>query len=38
MYKRLTWDYPETKWAKSARGRLTEEALVKVEQSDMAGN
>ncbi|MBI2191338.1 MAG: tetratricopeptide repeat protein [Planctomycetes bacterium] len=23
MFKRCTWDYPETKWAKYARGRLT---------------
>jgi len=26
-FKKLTWDYPESKWAKIARGRLTEEAL-----------
>ncbi|MCG3148814.1 MAG: Outer membrane protein assembly factor BamD [Verrucomicrobiae bacterium] len=37
MYKKLTWDYPESKWAKSARGRLTEDALVQVEQNDQAG-
>jgi len=24
LFKRLTWDYPESKWAKFARGRLTE--------------
>ena len=24
MFKRLTWDYPSSKWAKYARGRLTE--------------
>lgn len=24
-FKRLTWDYPETKWAKYARGRLAQE-------------
>jgi TolA-binding protein len=27
MFKRLTWDYPESKWAKFSRGRLTEPAL-----------
>lgn len=31
-FKKLTWDYPESKWAKFARGRLTEDALVRVEQ------
>jgi len=36
MYKRLTWDYPESKWAKSARGRLTEDALARIEQNDAA--
>ena len=30
-FKKLTWDYPEGKWAKFARGRLTEDALVQVE-------
>jgi TolA-binding protein len=30
-FKKLTWDYPESKWAKFARGRLTEDAMVKVE-------
>ncbi len=31
MFKKLTWDYPETIWAKYARGRLTEEAMAKME-------
>jgi TolA-binding protein len=31
-FKKLTWDYPESKWAKFARGRLTEDALVQVEE------
>ncbi len=31
-FKQLTWDYPETKWAKIARGRLTEQALSKIEE------
>ena len=34
QFKRLTWDYPASKWAKFARGRLTEEALVKVGDAD----
>ena len=25
-FKRLTWDYPETKWAKFARGQLVQNA------------
>jgi TolA-binding protein len=31
-FKKLTWDFPESKWAKFARGRLTEDALVQVEE------
>lgn len=27
-FKKLTWDYPESKWAKIARGRLTEEVFL----------
>jgi outer membrane protein assembly factor BamD (BamD/ComL family) len=34
MFKRLTWDYPESKWAKIARGRLTEPSLANVAKSD----
>jgi TolA-binding protein len=30
-FKKLTWDYPESKWAKFARGRLTEDAMVAAE-------
>ena len=30
VFKRLTWDYPAGKWAKFARGRLTEDALANV--------
>ena len=33
-FKKLTWDYPETRWAKIARGRLTEEVLVQVEAKE----
>ncbi len=31
VFKKLTWDYPATKWAKFARGRLTDERLAKIE-------
>ncbi|MCX7935202.1 MAG: tetratricopeptide repeat protein, partial [Planctomycetota bacterium] len=31
-FKKLTWDYPENIWAKRARGRLTEEVFVKIEE------
>lgn len=30
-FKKLTWDYPSTKWAKIARGRLTEEVFARIE-------
>jgi TolA-binding protein len=26
-FKQVTWDYPASKWAKIARGRLTEQAF-----------
>ncbi len=29
-WKKLTWDYPESKWAKYARGRLTEPSMVSM--------
>jgi outer membrane protein assembly factor BamD (BamD/ComL family) len=29
-FKKVTWDFPESKWAKFARGRLTEDAMVKA--------
>ena len=29
-FKKLTWDYPASKWAKFARGRLSEESLANV--------
>ncbi|HCE42152.1 MAG TPA: hypothetical protein DET40_01220 [Lentisphaeria bacterium] len=32
-FKKLTWDYPEGRWAKIARGRLTEEAFSKIEEN-----
>ncbi|MFP4433881.1 MAG: tetratricopeptide repeat protein [Phycisphaerae bacterium] len=34
MFKKLTWDYPATVWAKYARGRLTDEKLSRVASSD----
>jgi TolA-binding protein len=34
-FKRLTWDYPEGKWAKIARGRLTEEEMIQASEGDM---
>ena len=37
MFKRLTWDYPESQWAKFARGRLSEDALANVQEKDTTG-
>ena len=34
MFKRITWDYPESTWAKYARGRLTEEVMSRIEAKD----
>ncbi|MBM4030351.1 MAG: tetratricopeptide repeat protein [Planctomycetes bacterium] len=34
QFKRLTWDYPASKWAKFARGRLTEEALMRISDTE----
>jgi len=34
-FKKLTWDYPETKWAKIARGRLTEDVLARFEEEGL---
>ncbi len=31
-FKKLTWDYPASKWAKIARGRLTEDVFVDLEE------
>ncbi|MEI8064651.1 MAG: tetratricopeptide repeat protein, partial [Verrucomicrobiota bacterium] len=38
LFKRLTWDYPESTWAKNARGRLSEDALARVEQNDSSAD
>ena len=35
-FKKITWDYPESKWAKIARGRLTEEVFAQIETEDSA--
>ena len=35
IFKRLTWDYPASKWAKFARGRLTDENLVTVSENEI---
>jgi outer membrane protein assembly factor BamD (BamD/ComL family) len=37
MFKKLTWDYPESVWAKYARGRLSEDAMARIEAAE-AGN
>lgn len=34
QFKKLTWDYPASKWAKFARGRLTEPALDKIMEEE----
>ena len=32
MFKKLTWDYPASSWAKFARGRLADERLLDIEE------
>jgi tetratricopeptide (TPR) repeat protein len=32
MWKKLTWDYPATQWAKYARGRLAEPEMARMDQ------
>ncbi|MGB2820256.1 MAG: tetratricopeptide repeat protein, partial [Phycisphaerae bacterium] len=32
VFKKLTWDYPASKWAKFARGRLADEKLANIEE------
>ncbi len=34
MFKKLTWDYPESVWAKYARGRLSEDAMSRIEAQE----
>ncbi|MBI2192490.1 MAG: outer membrane protein assembly factor BamD [Planctomycetes bacterium] len=36
LFKKLTWDYPESKWAKFARGQLSSQTLLSVEESALA--
>ena len=31
-FKKLTWEYPESKWAKHARGRLTDTSFTRLEE------
>ncbi len=38
MFKNLTWNYPESIWAKHARGRLSEEVMAKIEADEAGGN
>ena len=37
MFKKLTWDYPASKWAKYARGRLASPEMMQVEERAMEG-
>jgi tetratricopeptide (TPR) repeat protein len=34
MFKLCTWDYPETKWARYARGKLTDKMFVEIDKAD----
>ena len=33
-FKKITWDYPESEWAKAARGRLTEEIFSRMAEQE----
>lgn len=33
-FKKITWDYPESEWAKAARGRLTEEVFSRMQEQE----
>jgi TolA-binding protein len=33
-FKKVTWDYPESQWAKAARGRLTEEVFSRMQEQE----
>lgn len=33
-FKKVTWDFPESQWAKAARGRLTEEVFTRMQEQD----
>jgi len=35
QFVKLTWDYPASKWAKFARGRLTEDQFAKMSAEQM---
>ena len=32
LYKRLTYDFPESKWASFARGQLSSDSLLNIEE------
>ena len=32
LYKRITYDFPESKWAAYARGQLSQERLLRLDQ------
>ena len=34
-FKKLTWDYPESQWARFARGRLTDDHLLSAAEQDV---
>jgi outer membrane protein assembly factor BamD (BamD/ComL family) len=34
MFKKVTWDYPDSLWAKYARGRLSEGAMAKLDAEE----
>ncbi|HUT32654.1 MAG TPA: tetratricopeptide repeat protein [Planctomycetota bacterium] len=34
MFRKLTWDYPASKWSKFARGRLTEQPIANAADKD----
>ena len=34
MFKKLTWNYPESQWAKHARARLTDRNMVTIEEQE----
>lgn len=36
MFKKLTWDYPESKWAPYARGQLATQQFLTIEEQDSA--
>jgi outer membrane protein assembly factor BamD (BamD/ComL family) len=37
-FKKLTWDFPSSKWAKYARGRLVEDKMAGIEEQALQGS